>query len=351
MKSKIWKVLAVSIAAAMISCVGAGCANNGNNGQESSKTSVTSSQDESNAESKEESTKESKTESAGESKTESAGESKTESAEDSNTESSVESKNEESSASSEDEPKYVNGWSEEYADTTLGDAVDLCASKMGSGWYFIHSQKSSYEGVDAWAITLNNPELDKTVVGYVNGKDCYFGSSSGDQSDAESAPEYINDWDEEYADTTRAAAVDLAVTRAGGEGWYLTSIEKGKYEGVNAWIISLVNKETETGRIAFVNGSDCYFGGFSGSSEESKEESESSASWEDEYANTTRKDAVDLVFSRMGSGWALISTEKGTYSGEEAWIISIRNEEGTGRLAFVSGSDCYFGGFSSVEEQ
>ena len=95
MKSKMWKIIAVAMAAAMIACVGAGCAKNDSKSDESSKTSAASTADTSKTESKTESAEESKTESAEESKAESAEESEAESAEES-VEESGESSQEES---------------------------------------------------------------------------------------------------------------------------------------------------------------------------------------------------------------------------------------------------------------
>ena len=78
MKSKMWKVIAALMAAAMIACVGAACTGN-ENGQDSSTASVASSQDESKNESTPESSEESKTGSTEESADESTEESTEES--------------------------------------------------------------------------------------------------------------------------------------------------------------------------------------------------------------------------------------------------------------------------------
>ena len=90
MKSKLFMVIAVLMAAATIACVGAGCAGNGN-GQESTASSAASSKDESKSESPEESKiasaedskskEESKTESFQDSKPESAEEGKSDTSE------------------------------------------------------------------------------------------------------------------------------------------------------------------------------------------------------------------------------------------------------------------------------
>ena len=102
MKSKIWKILAVSMAAALIACVGAGCSKDDSKSEESSAVSAASTADTSKSESVTESDAESKTESAEESKSESAEESKTESAEESGSESAEESTDESTEESVEE---------------------------------------------------------------------------------------------------------------------------------------------------------------------------------------------------------------------------------------------------------
>ena len=108
MKSTIWKVLAVTMAAATIACVGAGCAKNDQKGQESSATSAASSKDASKSDSKAASADASKTTSAEGSKAETSTESKAESAEESKAETSTESKAEESKTESAEESKEAS---------------------------------------------------------------------------------------------------------------------------------------------------------------------------------------------------------------------------------------------------
>ena len=64
-------------------------------------------------------------------------------------------------------------WEQEYADTTLVDAVSLAASCLGEEWYYVNSEPTRYEGFAAWAIVFGNYEGENTVV-FVNGTDCYF---------------------------------------------------------------------------------------------------------------------------------------------------------------------------------
>ena len=64
-------------------------------------------------------------------------------------------------------------WEQEYADTTLVDAVSLAASCLGEEWYYVNSEQTRYDGFAAWAIVFGNYEGEDTVV-FVNGTDCYF---------------------------------------------------------------------------------------------------------------------------------------------------------------------------------
>ena len=61
-----------------------------------------------------------------------------------------------------------------------------------------------------------------------------------------------------------------------------------------------------------------------------------------EYAGTTRQDAVILAESSLGDEWSFRSAQQGEYEGVDAWAIALENEEGNVRVAFVNGTDCYF---------
>ena len=102
------------MAAAMIACVGAGCAKNDSKSNEGSKTSVASTTDTSKTESKTESAEGSKTESKEESKTESAEESQTESKDESTTESTEESNTESTESSVEESGETSEEGSTDY---------------------------------------------------------------------------------------------------------------------------------------------------------------------------------------------------------------------------------------------
>ena len=64
-------------------------------------------------------------------------------------------------------------WAQEYANTTLVDAVDLAASCIDDGWGYTYSEQTRYNGFAAWAIVFTNSEGEDVVV-FVNGADCYF---------------------------------------------------------------------------------------------------------------------------------------------------------------------------------
>ena len=64
-------------------------------------------------------------------------------------------------------------WAQEYANTTLVDAVDLAASCIDDGWGYTYSEQTRYNGFAAWAIVFTNSEGEDVVV-FVNGNDCYL---------------------------------------------------------------------------------------------------------------------------------------------------------------------------------
>ena len=48
--------------------------------------------------------------------------------------------------------------------------------------------------------------------------------------------------------------------------------------------------------------------------------------WLCEYAGTTRNDAIDLVIPNYYDGWTLLMADESVYYGDDAWYISIINE-------------------------
>lgn len=65
-------------------------------------------------------------------------------------------------------------WEEEYAGSTLDNAVSTAVSAKGEGWSYRGSEKSRYENADAWAIVLGNDETGDMTIAYVKGTDCYI---------------------------------------------------------------------------------------------------------------------------------------------------------------------------------
>ncbi len=63
-----------------------------------------------------------------------------------------------------------------YANVSEQQAGQIALNNMGDdNWMIIASSQGSYEGVDAWVITIENLETGATRRAYVSGNDCYFG--------------------------------------------------------------------------------------------------------------------------------------------------------------------------------
>ena len=80
---------------------------------------------------------------------------------------------EDSEEGTNEKTSHQEYWEQEYADTTLVDAVGLAASCLGEEWYYENSEQTRYEGFAAWAIVFDNYEGEEIVL-FVNGTDCYF---------------------------------------------------------------------------------------------------------------------------------------------------------------------------------
>ena len=80
---------------------------------------------------------------------------------------------EDSEEETNEKTSHQEYWEQEYADTTLVDAVSLAASCLGEEWYYVNSEQTRYEGFAAWAIVFDNYEGEEIVI-FVNGTDCYF---------------------------------------------------------------------------------------------------------------------------------------------------------------------------------
>lgn len=74
---------------------------------------------------------------------------------------------------SDDSGNIMNDTS--FAGISEPDACAKALSAMGDGnWTLVSCIQSDYEGVDAWAITLTNPDVDLTRLAFVGSDFCYF---------------------------------------------------------------------------------------------------------------------------------------------------------------------------------
>ena len=80
---------------------------------------------------------------------------------------------EDSEEETNEKTSHQEYWEQEYADTTLVDAVSLAASCIDDGWGYTYSEQTRYNGFAAWAIVFDNYEGEEIVI-FVNGTDCYF---------------------------------------------------------------------------------------------------------------------------------------------------------------------------------
>ena len=149
-------------------------------------------------------------------------------------------------------------------------------------------------------------------------------------------------WLGEYAGTTRNDAIELVIPNY-NDGWTVLIADESVYYGADAWYISVLNEKTGAVKSAYVIGDDCFF--VEDSEEETEETNENINNkeyWEQEYADTTLVDAVDLAASYLDDEWYYINSEQTRYQGFAAWAIVFSNTEGENIVLFVNGSDCYF---------
>ena len=146
-------------------------------------------------------------------------------------------------------------------------------------------------------------------------------------------------WLGEYAGTTRNDAIELVIPD-NEEGWTLLIADESVYFGADAWYVSIINENTGAVKSAYVIGDDCFF--VEDSEEEKNEKTSHQEYWEQEYADTTLVDAVDLAASCIDDGWGYTYSEQTRYNGFAAWAIVFDNYEGEEIVIFVNGTDCYF---------
>ena len=156
------------------------------------------------------------------------------------------------------------------------------------------------------------------------------------QADTNANKEY---WLCEYAGTTRNDAIDLVIPNY-NDGWTLLIADESVYFGADAWYVSVINENTGAVKSAYVVDDICFV--VEDSEEETNQIIDNREYWEQEYADTTLVDAVNLAASYLGDGWGYTYSEQTRYNGFAAWAIVFTNSEGEDVVVFVNGTDCYF---------
>ena len=240
MSSKIWKVIAVLMAAAMIASVGAGCAGN-ENGQESSASSASSSKDESNSETSEES----KTKSAEDSKL--SEESKTEVSEESK-EDSTEESTEESVGSTDEVSKDYSGYAAFFGSWEHAVADEYYAFELyenGTGKY---RYKSGNDIDLRWTV-----EEGKLCLRALGGLET-FEYVDGRLKDTENSREYIK-VDTLYVDTKTDADTEAETSDYSGYSAFFGSWEYN----VGGTYYAFEIYDNGTGKYRYESGNDIDF--------------------------------------------------------------------------------------------
>ena len=128
----------------------------------------------------------------------------------------------------------------------------LTYTSQYGGQFIAISEKSTYDGADCWRIGVKTSD-GRTLVCYVTSDICAVEElNSGDGGDS-------SGYTDGYAQTTSDAACSTALSAVGEGNWEAVSANQGYYQGVEAWVVKLVNNDTGDIRIAYVAGSDCFF--------------------------------------------------------------------------------------------
>ena len=146
-------------------------------------------------------------------------------------------------------------------------------------------------------------------------------------------------WLGEYAGTTRNDAIDLVIPNY-NDGWTLLIADESVYFGADAWYVSVINENTGAVKSAYVVDDICFV--VEDSEGETNQIIDNREYWEQDYADTTLVDAVNLAASYLGDGWYFISSEQTRYNGFPAWAIVFSNNDNEDTVVFVNGTDCYF---------
>ncbi len=183
------------------------------------------------------------------------------------------------------------------------------------------SETSSSEASSSEASSpASSSEASSSGASTTESKDSSDGSSSDGSGNAE------------YAGISEQDAVTKALDEAGSGSWKATGSSKGTYDEQEAWIVALVNEDDGQEKTAFVSGSFCNY---------AIAESESSdSSGSADYAGISEQDAGIKALEYVGSAsWKIIQTSKGTYDGEDVWIVIIADmDEINAKVAYVNGS-------------
>ena len=155
MKAKVWKILAIVLATAVILCTAVGC---GDRNGDKNGSSAVSSEDTSKA-SPEEPSK-----------------------------ASSESKAESHETSEERSEENLDVY---FADISEQDAVAKALEELGPSWKAESSEQGSYDGTDVWIIIAVNEEDGQEKTAYVSGSLCRVDDADGADTGSE---QYIGSW-------------------------------------------------------------------------------------------------------------------------------------------------------------
>ena len=160
--------------------------------------------------------------------------------------------------------------------------------------------------------------------------------STTEKTLAEEDPSEETTEEKEFAGTTKEKASALAITEAKEDGFSETfRVIYAKHttvDGEDTWKIILADKNNSS-LVAYVKGEECFL-------DNTKEE---------DFADSTEKDAIMIALSNVGDGvWETENTEMITYpNGNQFWQVVLKSENGDIKVAHVNGADCYFDNIDS----
>ena len=134
-----------------------------------------------------------------------------------------------------------------------------------------------------------------------------------------------------FAGISEADASSKALANVDG-GNIITIVEKGSYNGADCWQIGV---ETTTGTLyeCYVSADFCYV----------SEIQNDDSILQENYAGTSAQAAgITAVEAAGGEGWKIVDYSKSSYNGQDAWYVTVQNDDGTVKNCFVIGCECYF---------